>query len=103
MRDREPLPENGPALERSNRRVLAERLGWPAGALEECEQLDAAYPGWSITWSPGNTVRGFERPAGFYGVDRNYKGWAPVHAYGATPAELVADIIALTGSGGDGR
>jgi hypothetical protein len=88
------LPESGPELAWRNRRVLAERLHWPAGALEDCERLDPLYPRWSITWSPGNTVRGFERPAGFYGFDLDYTGWQPVPAYGATAAELVDAITA---------
>jgi hypothetical protein len=36
-----------------NRRVLAERLGWPAGALKECERLDDEHPGWRFGYRDG--------------------------------------------------
>jgi hypothetical protein len=35
-----------------NRRVLAERLNWPEGMLETCEQLDREHPGWRTSWYP---------------------------------------------------
>lgn len=87
-----PLPEPGPELAWMNRAVLAERLDWPEGALEVCERIERQYPRWSVSWREANTVRGFERPAGFYGVDRDYKGWDPRPAYGATGSELAAAI-----------
>lgn len=49
----DPLASVGPELARMNRMIIAERLGWPAGAVEECEKLDDASPGWSITWEAG--------------------------------------------------
>lgn len=48
-----------------NRRVLARRGGWPAGALAECERLDVEYPGWHFWWLTENVFPGWERPAGF--------------------------------------
>jgi hypothetical protein len=33
-----------------NRRVIAERLGWPDGVLETCEQTEPQHPGWSLSW-----------------------------------------------------
>lgn len=36
-----------------NRRLVAERLRWPAGALEACTALAAAHPEWTIYWSAG--------------------------------------------------
>lgn len=98
MTAREPLPEPGPALAWRNRRILADRCGWPAGALEECERLDPVYPRWWITWSPANDIPGFERPAGFCGTDLDYWGWHPVPACGATTAALVDAITARTSS-----
>jgi hypothetical protein len=53
------------ALARRNRRLLAERLGWPALALELCERLDDAHPGWRFTWFPESSLPGWQRPAGF--------------------------------------
>ncbi|GAA2696619.1 hypothetical protein [Actinoplanes palleronii] len=46
-----------------NRRVLAERLHWPAGALEECERLGR--PRWWVVWDLGCTTPGWVRPAGY--------------------------------------
>ncbi|WP_433832525.1 hypothetical protein ACQP2E_16360 [Actinoplanes sp. CA-015351] len=37
-------------LARHLRRLKAERLGWPAGVLETCEQTEPLHPGWRITW-----------------------------------------------------
>ena len=48
-----------------SRRALARRLAWPAGALAECERLDAAHPGWAFCWLGENRYPGWERPAGF--------------------------------------
>lgn len=52
----------------NNRRVLAERLKWPAGALETCEEIERKYPGWSLFWMSENKAMGFERVAGFSAV-----------------------------------
>lgn len=35
-----------------NRRALAERLAWPDGTVEICEDLDRANPGWEANWHP---------------------------------------------------
>jgi hypothetical protein len=48
-----------------NRRVMARRAGWPAGALAECERLDVEHPGWRFYWFTENRITGWERPAGF--------------------------------------
>jgi hypothetical protein len=53
-------------LARKNQRLIAERTGWPDGALEACAELEDRYPGWYISWRRENTTPGFERPAGFY-------------------------------------
>ena len=51
-----------------NRRVIAERTGWPEGAAEECERLEREHPGYSVSWSRewkiGDPV--FHRDEGFY-------------------------------------
>lgn len=51
-----------------NRRLLAERLGWPAGALEACEDVERRFPGWAVFWCRPSACPGFERPAGFWAV-----------------------------------
>lgn len=48
-----------------NRRLMAERRGWPGGVLDTCERLDREHPGWSVWWQMESTVPGFEHPAGF--------------------------------------
>ena len=48
-----------------NRRILAERQDWPDGALEVCESIESEFGDWSPSWMPENTIKGFERPAGF--------------------------------------
>jgi hypothetical protein len=52
----------------ANRQILADRLGWPVGALQQCERIESAYPDWSVTWLRGNTVKGFESPPRFWAV-----------------------------------
>lgn len=44
------LPEVDPER---NREVLAERLGWPIGAVEECRAVEAEEPSWNVWWVPG--------------------------------------------------
>ncbi|MEV6350904.1 hypothetical protein [Actinoplanes sp. NPDC051851] len=48
-----------------NRRLIAERTGWPDGALETCERLDEDHQGWSVMWVAENPGVGREHPAGF--------------------------------------
>jgi hypothetical protein len=83
----------GDELAWRNRRTIAERTGWPAGAVDACEQIEAAHPTWDVGWRPANTIRGFEAPAGFYAT---YRGtWASARAYGADPATVTAAIEAV--------
>ena len=63
--EREREEQERATLRLHNRWALAERQGWPEGALETCEQLDEKFPGWVVWWLPANTVAGWERPAGF--------------------------------------
>lgn len=41
-------------LQWRNRRVIAERLRWPAGVLEICERLDRLHPPWHVDWEDAN-------------------------------------------------
>ncbi len=57
------------ALAERNRRILAERLDWPDGAVEVCERLEVAHPGWCVSWFhewkvPANSY--WHREEGFY-------------------------------------
>lgn len=83
------------ALRASNRRVIAERLRWPAGVLKACEDLDAEHPGWAVGWLRENCARGWERPAGFCAsrVDRAVIGADRV--FGLTADDLRARIAAV--------
>lgn len=77
-----------------NRRVFAQRQGWPAGAVEACEAIEQAYPTWRPTWSPASIIRGFERPAGYLATRQGGTRRDEPPAFGVTPQELVADIEA---------
>ncbi|AGL19478.1 hypothetical protein [Actinoplanes sp. N902-109] len=36
-----------------NRELVAQRLGWPDGALNNCRALEAEFPDWSVFWTNG--------------------------------------------------
>jgi hypothetical protein len=36
-----------------NREVIAERLGWPPGAVQACRDLEAHHPGWRVHYDTG--------------------------------------------------
>jgi predicted DNA-binding transcriptional regulator AlpA len=77
------------ALAWDNRRILAERLNWPNGALETCEQVEQESPEWHITYSAGGN-RTWNK-AGFYAQRK--AAWRPEPAlYGASASELEAAI-----------
>lgn len=74
-----------------NRRILATRCGWPHGALETCERTDQLRPGWWSGWLPENTIRDFERPAGFIAWRR---GADNAQVFAADAEQLLAAIDA---------
>ena len=84
-----PLDPPGPELAAKNRRLFAQRLGWPDGALEACEQLDQAHAGWYANWSPGGSP---SRPDAGYYTRRWHQERGEPFAYGRTPEELSAVI-----------
>lgn len=67
MMPQSPLPKwpSDQARIRNNRRLVAERTGWPEGALPACAELEQRHPGWHVWWMPENVWPGWERPAGF--------------------------------------
>jgi hypothetical protein len=83
-------------LYENNRRLLAERGGWPAGALDGVRAVEKACPGWTATWFGDWRIPGFERVAGFYawrtGRDplgvRGDRRVRRHEVYGATPDQL---------------
>lgn len=97
--DSEPAPAASPALEPvgpelavRNRRLTAERTGWPDGALEACEKLEAETPGWSISWYAGGGMTWVE--AGYYASRADWHTHAkpPQWLYGATVEDLAVAI-----------
>lgn len=79
----------------ANRRLIAERLGWPTGAVEACEWIEAAAPGWHAAWSHGDGQE-WDRP-GYYAERRDWHRLdpGPRWVYGETPDELLAEIEAV--------
>jgi hypothetical protein len=80
-----PLHPPGPELARKNRRLIASRLGWPDGAVEACEAIDADNPRWHTSYRHADERR--KQPAGFYALHGDSTAYEPV-PYGATPDEL---------------
>jgi hypothetical protein len=72
-----------------NRELIAERLGWPDGALNECRDLEARYPDYFCWW----TSRGYPDPVPGYGAALR-GGQTPHSVHGATPEKLAAAIEA---------
>lgn len=87
-----PLDPVGPELAAKNRRILAERLHWPDGALETCEQIEKNLPGWDVTWAAGGELTWTE--PGYYATHPHLtRGPGPRRwLYGATPDDLLAVI-----------
>ena len=78
----------GPELAHRNRRILAERLHWPDGAIQACEQIESESPAWRTTWAQGGDLT-WTKP-GFYAHRRQWhiNDKKPRWVYGATPDEL---------------
>lgn len=92
------------ALFAHNRRITAARLFWAPGTLETCERLDAAHPGWAVTWHEACHLKGQYRPARWAAMmpdDTAYLvsglGWRRPWVYGATVAELEEQIAVTDG------
>lgn len=95
-------------LVRRNRRIIAERLRWPAGTLEICEQLDRLHPGWHVDWEDANPGPSrWSHPARYSAMRHDVKieGGDPMRpndgirrypaVYGETVDELRAAITAM--------
>lgn len=78
----------GPELASRNRRILAERLRWPAGALEACEAIAADWPRWNAYYS-----HGVGQDPGYYATHNDHYHLEPA-MYGVDPAALVEAIAA---------
>lgn len=75
----------GPELRRHNRRLVAERINWPAGAVEACEKLERMQPRWRVRWQHqfGNQA------AGWYASHDGHTHLEP-DVYGQSSGELWA-------------
>lgn len=74
-----------------NRRLIAERLGWPDGALEAVVQLEQAHPEWNIWWTRGGLPLG--APAGYRASLRRHGHHCEPH--GATLDDLRVQLVAV--------
>ena len=81
----ESTPRN-PSLTIKSRRSMADRLNWPAGALEICEEIESDFPDWYPTYVRPNMQRSTSRP-GFYAI-RHIAWRAELPAYGSTGDRL---------------
>jgi hypothetical protein len=80
------LPPADPKL---NRQLIAERLGWPEGALAECDALEEAFPRWSVFWTRGGLP---------WTPNPGYRGSLRMHnnrweLFAATADELRAKLV----------
>lgn len=93
-----PIWPSDVARKRNNRRLIAERTGWPEGALQACADLEDRHPGWHVSWMNENTTPGWERPAGFYATHRGgLHAVGPIEAYAATAADLEPLLVEVPG------
>jgi hypothetical protein len=74
-------------LRAQNKVLLADRLRWPEGALQACQELERRHPGWHVSWL-GERIDG-RRPAGFHA---SLEGWHKVHLYAATVDRLEPEM-----------
>ena len=90
-------PEQGsdfplsPELQERSRKLVAERLGWPGGALEACREIESRFPRWYCWWTSSPYPDPGFQPA--YGAARI--GAAPLGGqslYARTAGEL-AELI----------
>lgn len=74
-----------------NRTILAERLGWPDGALADVRRLEAEHEGYRVWWADRNWPANYG--SGYYA--ERYKSRSmdtSRRLFGATPDELDAKI-----------
>lgn len=78
------------SLRAQNRALLAERLRWPEGALQACQELEQRHPGWHVHWL-GEAIRG-RRRAGFHASRHVTRHKADVYAPTAAELEPYMDV-----------
>jgi hypothetical protein len=72
----------------SNREIIAERMHWPSGAIDDCRSLERDNPQYYVYWSLG--ILPNQRGPGYYaGYRQDFKRWGGNQTfYGATRAVL---------------
>jgi hypothetical protein len=83
------LAPAGRELAERNRELLAERCGWPDGALDAVRDIEARYPDYFAWW----TAQGYPDPVPGYGAARREQ-LTPQSVHGATPEKLAEAIEA---------
>lgn len=74
-----------------NRTLIAERMGWPDGAVEACRDLEREFPSWTVYWVSGELPAAPRR--GFQAIfDDHHHRMA--RAFGETPEELRENLAA---------
>lgn len=85
----DPLPID----HEKNRQILADRCGWPDGALDACREIEARFPAWHCWWTDSPWRADGQVPDGpCFGADRVKHARAGGALYAVTPDE-VAQMI----------
>lgn len=71
-----------------NLEIMAERLGWPDGALGVVQSIERMFSNYGAWWGTG---RAYAPRVGFYARRKN-SDWRDPVLYGAQPDELIAGI-----------
>lgn len=87
-----PEPQQVEDVPARNKRLIAERTGWPDGALAACNRIEQAHPAWRAWWAPENIAAGFECPTGFHAQFDGRHRSERITLFAPTPEELVALI-----------
>jgi hypothetical protein len=91
MYEHQPRGQAVDTLWMSNRRILAERLKWPDGALAVAEGIERMFPTYAVWWGTGRLAS--PRP-GYYAW-RSDDSWpSGGQLYGAQADDLIATIQA---------
>jgi hypothetical protein len=77
-------------LAHRNRRIIAERMGWPDGAIEVCEKLDLEFPGWHCNYWAEDV--GWSKK-GWYARPWGWRRGQKEKLFGDTVEELRAKLV----------
>lgn len=80
-----PMPTD---LYETNRVVIAERCGWPEGAIEDTREIERRFPGAYAYWTNGVNREKFTG----YGAGITGNRWPNTPIYGQTVEEVCAQL-----------